>query len=75
MKFHHFDNVIITKFYRKIFVSILIPDFPIAIIILPQLESDPAIAVLKRGELAIENTIFFAFVDVSVPETLIDINF
>ena len=34
--------------------------FPIAIIILPQFGSWPAIAVLTKGEFAIENAIFFA---------------
>ena len=34
--------------------------FPIAIIILPQLGSSPAIAVLTNGEFAIEKQIFFA---------------
>ena len=36
------------------------PDFPTAIMILPQFESEPDIAVLKSGELAIDLPIFFA---------------
>ena len=40
--------------------TIDVPDLPIAIIILPQLGSSPAIAVLTSDELAIEKAIFFA---------------
>ena len=36
------------------------PDFPMAIIILPQFGSSPAIAVLTRLEFAMEKAIFFA---------------
>ena len=42
-------------------LSIFSPDFPIPITILPQLGSEPATAVLTKGELAIEKQIFFAF--------------
>jgi hypothetical protein len=48
--------ILILKFLQetKILLFIFGPALPIAIIILPQLGSSPAIAVLTRGELAIE---------------------
>ena len=42
------------------FKSIFTPDLPMAIIILPQFGSSPAIAVFTRAELAIEKAIVFA---------------
>ena len=42
------------------FKLIIGPALPIAIIILPQFGSSPAIAVLTKGELPIENAIFLA---------------
>ena len=48
--------------------------FPHAIIILPQLGSSPAIAVLTKGELAIENATFFAMIVVLPPIIFIVIN-
>ena len=55
--------------------SIGTPDFPIAIIILPQLGSSPAIAVLTNGEFAIEKAIFFASFSFLQFSTFIVINF
>ena len=57
------------------FGIIFSPDFPIAITILPQFGSSPAIAVLNKGELAIEKPIFFAIVVDLAPITFIVINF
>jgi len=53
-------TLIFPKLIDSFFKFILTPDLPMAIIILPQLGSSPAIAVLTRGELAIEKAIFFA---------------
>ena len=50
------------------------PDLPHAIIILPQLGSLPPIAVLTKGELAIEKPIFFAIIVDLAPITFIVIN-
>ena len=47
---------LIDNFFKLISAS----DLPIAITILPQLGSSPAIAVFTKGEFAIENAIFFA---------------
>jgi len=61
-KFEKIAENDILKYY-KLFQKrgeIFSPDFPIAIIILPQFGSSPAIAVLKRGELAIEKAIVLA---------------
>ena len=50
-------------------------DFPIAITILPQFGSSPAIAVFTKGELATEKPIFLASSSFLQFSTLIDINF
>ena len=50
-------------------------DFPIAITILPQFGSSPAIAVFTKGEFAIEKPIFFASSSLLQFSTLIVINF
>ena len=50
-------------------------DFPIAIIILPQLASSPAIAVLTSKEFAALNATFFAFRLFLAPNTSISISF
>ena len=55
-----FRKQFITRLGEKNSKSIFIPDFPIAIITLPQFGSSPAIAVLTRFEFAIEKAIFFA---------------
>ena len=47
---------------------------PIAIIILPQFASSPAIAVLTKGELATENAIFFADFVEEAPSNFMVIN-
>ena len=44
-------------------MSIISPDFPIPITILPQLGSSPATAVFTKGEFAIEKAIFFALLN------------
>ena len=49
-------------------------DLPIAIIILPQFASSAAIAVLTKGEFAIEKAIFFETILLDVPLTVILIN-
>ena len=58
----------------NLFILISTSALPIAIIILPQLGSLPAIAVLTKGELAIEKAIFFASFSVFALITLIVIN-
>src|SRR6056300_391292 len=62
--FHHNLDAIfhLAQFlnFKSYFKFILDPALPIAIIILPQLGSSPAIAVLTNGELAIERAICFA---------------
>ena len=47
------------------------PAFPIAIIILPQFGSSPAIAVFTNGELAIDRAIFFPSLSVLQFKTFI----
>ena len=50
-------------------------DLPIAIIILPQLGSSPATAVLTKDELAIEKAIFLASFSCLAPLILTVMNF
>ena len=74
----NFPLLIIFKFPRLIDKSSIlndIPAFPIAMMILPQFGSSPAIAVLTKGELAIEKAIFFASSSFLQFWTKIDTNF
>ena len=67
--------LIFPKFIPNLFKFKLTLALPIAIIILPQLGSPPAIAVFTKGELAIEKAIFFASIKFFAFITLTDINF